>query len=271
MSAFDVFDSVLCINLDHRTDRWAEAQAELALCGLAARCRRWPGIHVLPSESPARNGGMGCTTSHRNIWRAMTRGELGERVLIFEDDFKLLLIEDILRAGHHAHGPIGRMYGENFPARGDDTAAWLSDRLDRLMAHVPKDWDVLYLGGGYQTHNNQAVNAHCIRTGGMLGTHSYAITRTHAEKLTAFLDPRYDPADIGQFPGQIDGTLSRFAPEQEWGIPGANYYTTCPRLFIQRPSYSDIWTRHDSYFNSHTDPNHELACWGGDLARRWRM
>jgi hypothetical protein len=72
------------INLDHRTDRRAEFEAEAAAMGLA--CERFPGIRRRP-------GIVGCGYSHLAVLKeARDRGY--ESVLIFEDDFQFLVGKD---------------------------------------------------------------------------------------------------------------------------------------------------------------------------------
>jgi hypothetical protein len=69
------------INLDHRTDRRAEMEAELAKIGLAAE--RFPAIERKP-------GALGCGLSHLAVLRR-AKEEGWENVLILEDDFTFLV------------------------------------------------------------------------------------------------------------------------------------------------------------------------------------
>jgi len=69
------------INLDHRTDRRAEIEAELDRIGIT--CERFPAIKYDP-------GIVGCNYSHIAVLKeAQRRGY--ESVLIFEDDFQFLV------------------------------------------------------------------------------------------------------------------------------------------------------------------------------------
>jgi GR25 family glycosyltransferase involved in LPS biosynthesis len=69
------------INLDRRTDRRAEMEAELAKIGLVAE--RFPAIERKP-------GALGCGLSHLAILRK-AKEEGWENVLILEDDFTFLV------------------------------------------------------------------------------------------------------------------------------------------------------------------------------------
>jgi hypothetical protein len=69
------------INLDHRTDRRAEFEAEAATMGLA--CERFSAIRGNP-------GLVGCGYSHLAVLK-LARDRGYESVLIFEDDFQFLV------------------------------------------------------------------------------------------------------------------------------------------------------------------------------------
>jgi len=78
MKINDYFDKVYCINLDKRTDRWAQAQTEFKKLGIENDVIRWTGV-----EHP--NGNLGCTLSHLNLIKKCKEEGLNN-VLIFEDD-----------------------------------------------------------------------------------------------------------------------------------------------------------------------------------------
>jgi glycosyl transferase family 25 len=69
------------INLDRRTDRRAEMEAELAKIGMTAE--RFPAIERKP-------GALGCGLSHLAVLRK-AKEERWENVLILEDDFTFLV------------------------------------------------------------------------------------------------------------------------------------------------------------------------------------
>jgi len=74
------------INLDRRTDRRAELEAELEQMGIEAE--RFPAIEREP-------GGIGCTASHIAVLKlARERGY--EEVMILEDDFSFKVTKDEL-------------------------------------------------------------------------------------------------------------------------------------------------------------------------------
>jgi GR25 family glycosyltransferase involved in LPS biosynthesis len=136
------FDSVYCINLDRRSDRWAHTQQQLAKAGLQD-CVRFSGIDgttdvdvkqleregklsplavqrlQLPKEEKLFGmdltpGAIGCALSHRAVWRRIVEAQ-HQCCLILEDDVEF-------------HPAIRRQFG---------------DRWSR----VPAAWELVYLGG----------------------------------------------------------------------------------------------------------------------------
>jgi hypothetical protein len=234
------FDHVFCVNLDRRPDRWAEAQAELAACGISG-CERFSAIY-----NPA-NTYVGCLQSHAALWCRIASGQFGERVLILEDDFKFLTREDLTAAGYTAAGDhtlriFDSCLGKSF-----------AERWGSMRSSVPDDWDLLYLGGGYETAARYRVNKYIIRNAGMLTTHAYGISRSFAQRAMETL------AEGGfVLQGGPDSFLATMCKDET-----VRSYTLSPRLFIQRPgSPSDLNPNAPGFPFSMTDPTHEMAVGG---------
>ena len=238
----EYFDGdIFCLNRNSRPDRWAEAQAELALCEID-RCERFQAVH-----DGASNGASGCAASHRSMWRRIAVG-VGKRALIFEDDFKFLTRGELIRVGYVASQAEVRIF-DSCPGQS------LTERFAFLAEHVPQHWDLLYLGGGYECKPHGRVNRYVIRNAGMLCTHAYAISREFAQKMTAHLDAGYhhesDPAIHSGPPDSVLASLSK--------NPDVFSYTLSPRLFIQRPtSRSDLDPKPPGFPWSMTDSAHEM-------------
>ena len=76
---FDYFEAIYCINLDRRTDRWAQVKKEFEKVGIQDRVIRFSAV-----ETP-ENGHFWCMASHRTIiQRAKNAG--WKNVLVLEDD-----------------------------------------------------------------------------------------------------------------------------------------------------------------------------------------
>lgn len=236
----DYFDTIFCINLDRRTDRWAEAQAEMRRTGLT-KCLRF-------SAFERENASAGCASSHRHIWDWIGRGLYGDRVLILEDDFSLVTISDLRRAGFSVDSDVARIFNEPSVEATTD-AEWLAKRFAIMVSEVPDDWDAIYLGGSYERKPIGRVSRHVIQTAGMHTTHAYALTKRSAALMTEILDRR---ASRNEYIGGIDSILCGYAQSMK-------FYTLSPRLFIQRPSPSDINPAASIGFSwSQTDAVHEM-------------
>ncbi len=85
---FDAVDAIYVINLPHRTDRRAEAEAELARAGIAAGDSR---VVIFPAVRPEEKGAFpsigarGCFMSHLGVIRDAAANGHGA-ILILEDD-----------------------------------------------------------------------------------------------------------------------------------------------------------------------------------------
>lgn len=233
------FDRIFCINLDRRPDRWTEAQAELRLCGIEG-CERLAAI-LLPNCTD------GCTASHRAIWRRIAAGECGERVLVFEDDFMFVTRAELVRVGFQERDATLKIF-DSCPG------TTFLERFSEMLPSVPDRWDLLYLGGGYESPPWGRVNRHVIRNAGMLTTHAYAIGRRFAAELTERLDKEFPPPAI--VIGAPDSLLALRVKD-----PRVLSYTLTPRLFIQRPTtMSDLNPQPTGGFPwSMTDAAHEVT------------
>lgn len=121
------------------------------------------------------------------------------------------------------------------PTRGD-----LMECFANWSRELPIDWDFLYLGGHYGEPPISRVSPHIIRCGQMLTTSSYGITLAMAKKLA--------PSISGV--GPIDSLYGGFHREH-------NTLIFSPRLFIQRPSFSDLQEREMDNSAAMLDERHE--------------
>jgi glycosyl transferase, family 25 len=120
---WDLVDGVLVINLDHRTDRWEQAQAELRGWVPPGKLHRLPAVlgRELPGyQSPqwfrtniraaTWAGRAGCTLSHRNALRLALQRQW-RWTLILEDDIRL----DSTAIAAVADQLAGTLLGEHSP------------------------------------------------------------------------------------------------------------------------------------------------------------
>jgi hypothetical protein len=230
------FDSVMCINLDRRADRWAEAVAELRLCEITRYCH----FAAVDDAQDYR----GCMASHLTVWRRIASGILGERVLILEDDFKSIARGDLLGAGYTEDSAEVCIF-DSCPG------ATPRERFDAISPSIPSYWDLLYLGGSYMGQPRARVNKYIIRNRGMSCGHAYGMSRLFAQNIAAFFLANYPKDDCNE------------APDKMLWLKGQNpcvfSYTLSPRLFAQRhTSSSDLVPRPPGFPHTMVEANYEL-------------
>jgi len=142
------FESVYCINLDRRPERWSFMQDQFKR--LQMPVQRWSGVdgrtidvphlanigliamealprYYLPSDqklfgTDLTDGGIGCALSHMMIWRqiikTVSEGNAGAdtKFLVIEDDCQFL-------------------------------DGFAEAELQKRLSHVPDDWELIFLGG----------------------------------------------------------------------------------------------------------------------------
>lgn len=118
-SPFHFFDAICCINLDREPDRWATMQGRFRELGIERKVRRFSA-----AETPL-NHRIGCALSHRRIVAEAKRQRL-KNVLVLEDDVRF----------------------------SQEAAAVLHQALRELEG---RDWQILYLGGGFPQDSFRSV------------------------------------------------------------------------------------------------------------------
>ena len=200
------FQKVYLITLPRRRDRIEHAEKELDKCNL--RDVTWFDGYDKPIYEGTPNGNMGCTASHRALLELIAFNGY-ERVLVLEDDF-LALYPDV------------------------------NEKFAEMIKEVPKDFDLLYLGGHYSEPPIARVSPHVIRCGRMSTTSSYAITWQHARRMAPYISGI----------GPIDCLYSGFAKDNK-------HYIFQPRLFAQYTSHSDLCDHTRDNVPCMTDTRHE--------------
>lgn len=191
------FDAIFYINLDSRIDRKKMVLEETNKLGVAAQ--RVKGIvfdgqydaDLSLDQRKRANGIMGCMLSHLSIlyWALKHNAS----VLIFEDDVKFI-----------------NNYHEIVP---------------KALAQLPKDWDMLYLGGNICNTITQ-VSENLGKLSHSQSTHAYAVNKKFTETLIDYIDTsQVVPLDL------------TYAYKV---IPNHNCYITIPMVAVQQASFSDI-------------------------------
>lgn len=239
MKFLNYFNEIYVINIDKRTDRWAECVAEFLTAKIPlSKVTRWSAYEN--AATPQSAG----THTHRDILRHVA-GEKIPRALILEDDFCAITTKMLADAGHIPGRKVLDTHCSILNGDGN-----LSQRFEAMMPFLPDNYDFLYLGGGYAEPPVARYNRHVIQTGTLKGTHAYAVTAESAAKWTAWIDGRTN-GDIDFNCGAADDMITSASHE------GFKFYCLQPRLLSQRPGLSDLTGRMESYLDSLTNDFHE--------------
>lgn len=149
----NIVDKIYCINLDKRTDRWAQVKEHFDKHELTVE--RFAAIDgkEFKRESALKTGLIGCNLSHYFlIERAKILGL--ESILVFEDDAVL-------------HDDFNLL-------------------LEQCINDLPADWDMLYFGGSHKEKPTVITN-NIYRVNKTLTTHAYIMRSTMFDRALQML------------------------------------------------------------------------------------
>lgn len=170
MSFPEGIDLVVYINLDIRTDRRDEMEAELARVGVPKeKILRWS------ATRNRKNGALGCTMSHIAVLEYIQTLPVNiKSVLILEDDFNFI-----------------------------DNLGLVRDSLSKVHTLLPPDWDVVLLA--YEMFRTKPFNDILSIALECYGTAGYLLNRSSLEKvLNNFREGREALIKSGHYKDSID-------------------------------------------------------------------
>lgn len=154
---------------------------------------------------------IGCALSHLNTWKNFLENTTDQYAIIFEDD--IVLVENFI------------------------------NKLDTVMSHVPKDFDVLYIGCfGCDEKQNifkflcsligmtskyKKINDYISIPSTAFATHSYILSRKGAQKLVNYLE--------GNIHNHIDFCMQKLASQNK-----IKAYVSNPRLAYQTSTDDNV-------------------------------
>lgn len=197
------FEKAFCINLDRRNDRWLSAKRQFDLLGLQVdRIQAVDGslinLDLQPiSDSIGTPGALGCSLSHLFIMKMAKYLKL-KNYIVFEDDIE---------------------FEENF----------LYKFTKIFNNEIPKNWDVLYLGG-HHVKNPTKISENVYKCNYTVTTHAIAFNESVYDFFIEKLNDLSKPCDV------------HFADAQH----NFNCYTIHPPLCWQSYNYSDIMERYSN-------------------------
>lgn len=149
MKIFDFFDEIWCINLDHRTDRWKNAQKEFDKLNIKDKVNRFSAIKK-------DDGRIGVIKSVLNILKYAKEKNLNN-ILIFEDDIKFLNVDNF----------------ENI--------------LNNSINQLPDNWQLFYLGANLNTKNNK-YSDNLVQLKNAYAAHSIAYNKNIFNKIIYYAE-----------------------------------------------------------------------------------
>ena len=190
---------VVYINLDRRTDRRAEMEAELQTMGIQAE--RFSGIVPAPGLVK-RPGILGCGHSHLAVLKK-ARDEGWPNVLVFEDDFQCIVEPKVLH-----------------------------ETIDEFFKEFKDDWDVFMLS--YSLESSKPYNEKFGYVTAATTASGYLVNQRFYPQLIDVLEKAMVKLQETEYHWYYsnDQVWKVLQPKAKW-----MYSVT--RLGIQRPSYSD--------------------------------
>jgi len=189
------FDKIYCINLDRRKDRWDETVNELNKWGLLNQVERYSAIDGsdIIGEYPISLGNVGLIETNIKIINDAKEKNY-DNILILEDDVEFTKNIDLF-----------------------------ADYYNQL----PKDYDMVWLGGNHNLHMGKLVNKindKIIKLHSTYATHAVIINKSMFDVIPKLISKKKKPIDV------------YYCDLQK----SFNCYGFYPNIATQRPSYSDI-------------------------------
>ncbi|ATZ80616.1 alpha-1,2-fucosyltransferase [Bodo saltans virus] len=207
MRFFEYITKIIYINLDHRTDRNNEINAEFERIGIPKeKILRLSAIHD-------NNGAMGCTKSHIAVLELAKKNKY-ENVLILEDDFNFIKNIDKI-----------------------DSAFTL------LFSKLGNIFDGFQMSRGYKYEKKENICGTIFRTDECSTTSGYLVSNRIYDKLLqnykkGLLLYKSNPEKTTEF--SLDVYWKNVQKTSNW-------YVSDPFLGYQRTSYSDIGNIYINY------------------------
>jgi glycosyl transferase, family 25 len=184
------FPSKVCINLDSRPERWQRMQAKFAHynIGPVERFPAYDGAQlILPPTWRFSPGAYGCLQSHLAVIRR-ARAQGLPHVLIFEDDV-------VFASDCHT-------------------------RFASAIAHVPADWDMLFLGAGH-LEDLVVVAPQIVRLRRSYSSYAYALRASLYDAVIVWQSAAQQPIDVTYMQLQKLYHCYGFYPNLAW-VEGGN-------------------------------------------------
>lgn len=197
---FNVFDRIVYINLDHRTDRNESLLKEMGR--LSVDTNR---LHRISACNDPLNGVRGCLQSHIEALKTIEKMG-GERGLILEDDC---------------------IFNETI----DEKA------IEGFFESVKEDWDVFFLGGLYKERESTKWES-IQRIRRSFHAHAYCVNKHYLSTLLCCFEEAYEEIKNDLFflyslRGSVDHSWQKLQKKDRW-------FALNEAVAFQKIAFSDI-------------------------------
>lgn len=186
MNINDFLPDKVCINLDRRPARWAQAEFHFAQHDLHS-VKRFPALDgarlQVPSGWNGSAGAYGCLQSHLAVVREAQRNKIS-RIWILEDD--VVLDSDF------------------------------NDKFSRYVRQLPSDWDMLFFGGLHLLVRPQRISDNISRLTHSYSTFAYALKQTVYDSFIEINSRSLEPVDKNNVVLQQSFNCYCFVPPLAW-------------------------------------------------------
>lgn len=186
MTLNDMFEHIYCINLDSRSDRWAECEQEFAKHGIKD-VERFSAVSAQQAVKettytfPVKPGEAGLILTHRNILVDALKHKY-ESILILEDDVEF------------------------------------ADSVHDALEDIPDNWDIVYFGGNHAWGQPIQLNNRIAIANKTLAMHCVGLKNTVYDRMLE-RNTLQQPIDVTYANNLYLVNSYVFVPSQAWQRP----------------------------------------------------
>jgi len=177
----EFFDNIYCINLDFRTDRWAECEAEFAKHNINVERFSAFTPSDINFDIGVKAGEAALIMTHGKILQdAKEKGY--NKILILEDDVEF------------------------------------ADDINECLLEIPENWDIVYFGGNHHFGKPSPITEKIAVANKTLAMHCVAINSTIYDRMLEKIDYA-DPIDVTYAHSLYLFNSYVFFPSKAWQRP----------------------------------------------------
>lgn len=162
------FESIFCVNLDRRMDKWEESLLEFEKCGIenVQRFSAYDGNKLDPKETSIKTSELGLVLSNIDIVEKCIEENSGNLLILEDDCYFTPEIES----------------------------------FSELSQRIPDDWDLLYFGGNHNSHKGFKapiqVSKNLVQVHHTFSTHAVGINKKFFRTFLDRISKKNAPLDV---------------------------------------------------------------------------